>query len=193
MLEQYTLPEMGNIFSLENRYQLMTDVIITVCEALSDIGQIPYEDYLLLKQKAHVEPSRVEELERRFSHNTLAFIFALSESVGPDLDRYLHMGISNTDISDFATALQVTAASDLLHTKLDKLRGILHDMAIEYKYTYMAGRTHGTFTEPITFGLKLAAWLKEVDRCITRLYNARNTMSVGKINGMVGTYHLLQR
>lgn len=188
MLEQYTLPEMGNIFSLENRYQLMTDVALTVCEAMSDIGQIPHDDYLLIKERAHVEPSRVEEIERRVHHNTLAFIFALSESVGPELERYFHMGVSNTDISDFATALQVTAASDLLHTKLDQLRDILHDLAIKYKYTYMAGRTHGTFTEPITFGLKMAAWVKEVDRCITRLYHARNSMSVGKINGLVGTY-----
>ena len=78
MLEQYTLPEMGNIFSLENRYQLMTDVALTVCEAMSDIGQIPHDDYLQIKQKAHVEPARVEEIERRVHHNTLAFIFALS-------------------------------------------------------------------------------------------------------------------
>ena len=188
MLEQYTLPEMGNIFSMENRYQLMTDVAVAICEAMADIGRVPQEDYLQIRDKAHVQAQRVEEIEQQVHHNTLAFILALSESVGPHLARYLHMGISNTDISDFASALQVTAASDLLYTKLDKLRDILHDLAVKYKYTFMAGRTHGTFTEPITFGLKMATWLKEVERCRQRLTHARSGMAVGKINGVVGTY-----
>lgn len=187
MLSQYTLPEMGKIFSQENRYQLMVDVTVVVCEALADIGQIPVEAYQDIKQRARIDIPRIRELERETRHNTMAFILNLGEMIGPSA-RYIHLGLCSADISDNVTSLQVCQVADLLQMRLNQLRKILADMANKYKYTLIMGRTHGTHAEPTTFGLKMALWVKEIDRSITRLNHARNVMAVGKINGVVGSF-----
>lgn len=187
MLAQYTLPEMGKVFSSENRYQLMLDVSVIACEALADIGRIPTEAYKEIKAKAEISPRRIKELEEECSNRAMAFVTSLAERVG-DSARYLHLGICYVDISDTVIALQLRQASELLLGKLNQLRKVLSGLAHEYKYTLMMGRTHGTNAEPITFGLKMALWVREVDRSITRLTHARNVVVHGKMSGPVGTF-----
>ena len=188
MLSQYTMPEMGKIFSSENRYQLMLDVTVLACEALADIGQIPVEAFQKIKEKVGFDTQRIAELESETRHQTLAFLGCITERIGAEAARYIHMGLCSSDISDIATALQVRQVADLLYLRLDELRKELVGLAKEYKYTLMMGRTHATHAEPITFGLKMAMWVKEVDRCAQRLSHARTNMAVGKINGPVGTF-----
>ncbi len=190
MLERYSLPEMSKIFSDENRYQLMLDVAVAACEAMADIGQIPKEAYLEIKEKANYDVQRIAEIELETKHNAVAFLTNLREYTGP-VGNYLHLGMSSADINDTTTALQVCQGADLLQGKLRQLRDALSNLAREYKYTLMMGRTHGTYEEPITFGLKMALWMEEVERSITRLAQARHSMAVGKVSGVVGTFSSL--
>ena len=188
MLEQYTLPEMGKVFSRENRYQLMLDVSVIACEALADIGRIPTEAYQEIKAKAEISPQRILELEAENENNkSIAFLNSLSEKVGPAA-RYLQLGICYNDVLDTVTALQLRQACELLQGRLNQLRKVLSKMAHEYKYTLIMGRTHGASAEPITFGLKLAVWVREVDRNLTRLNHARAAVVVGKMSGPVGSF-----
>ncbi|NLF80626.1 MAG: adenylosuccinate lyase [Clostridia bacterium] len=187
MIEKYALPEMSNIFSDENRYQLMMDVAVTACEAMADIGQIPVEAYQEIKAKAAYDIQRIAEIEVETRHNAVAFLTCLREKIGP-VGNYLHLGMASSDMVDTTTSLQVSQAAELLQAKLSQLRSVLARLAREYKYTLMMGRTHGTYEEPVTFGLKMALWTKEIDRSITRLANARHMMAVGKISGVVGTF-----
>ena len=187
MIDKYALPEMSKIFSDENRYQLMMDVAVTSCEAMADIGQIPMEAYREIKAKAGFDVQRIREIEMDTKHNAVAFLTCLKEKIGP-VGNYLHLGMSSADMADTTTALQVTQAADLLQCKLGQLRQVLVKLADEYKYTLMMGRTHCTDEEPITFGLKMAVWIKEIDRSIVRLNQARSVMAVGKISGVVGTF-----
>jgi len=187
MIDKYALPEMSNIFSDENRYQLMMDVAVTACEAMADIGQIPMEAYQEIKAKAGYDIQRIREIEAETKHNAVAFLTCLKENIGP-VGNYLHLGMASADLVDTTISLQVCQAAELLQGKLSQLRKVLARLANTYKYTLMMGRTHGTYEEPVTFGLKMALWAKEVDRSITRLTNARNVMAVGKISGVVGTF-----
>lgn len=187
MIEKYALPEMSKIFSEDNRYQLMTDVAVTACEAMADIGQIPVEAYKEIKEKAGYDILRIKEIESETKHNAVAFLACMKEKIGP-AGNYLHWGMASADLVDTTVALQVCQAADLLLGKLSVLREVLAELAKQYKDTLMMGRTHGTEEEPITFGLKMAVWVKEVVRSINRLNNARNVMAVGKISGVVGTF-----
>ena len=187
MLPQYTLPEMGKVFSSENRYQLMLDVSIIACEALADIGRIPNEAYQEIKAKADISPIRIKELEEESHNKSMAFLNSLSEKVG-DAARYLQLGICYVDIADTVTSLQLRQACELLQGRLNQLRQILSNLAHEYKYTLMMGRTHGTSSEPITFGLKMALWVREIDRSLTRLNHARTMVVHGKMSGAVGAF-----
>ena len=155
MIEKYALPEMSNIFSDENRYQLMMDVAVTACEAMADIGQIPKEAYLEIKEKAAYDIPRIKEIELETKHNAVAFLTCVKEKVGPN-GNYLHLGMSSADLVDTTTSLQVSQAAELLQGKLSQLRHVLARLAQQYKYTLMMGRTHGTYEEPITFGLNMA-------------------------------------
>ena len=188
MLAQYTLPEIEKIFSLENRYQLMMDVTVVACEALADIGHIPMEAYRTIKEKASYDLQRIIELEADTRNNAMAFLICLSEYVGPEAARYINLGLCSEDIGDTVLSLQVRQVSELLLGRLNQLRQILVKLANDYKYTLMMGRTHGTNAEPITFGLKMAVWVKEVDRAVNRLGHARNVMLVGKMSGVTGTF-----
>ena len=187
MIAKYTLPEMGKIFSTENRYQLMLDVTVIACEALADIGLIPNEAYREIRNNAKFDMQRILEIESQVKNNTVAFILNLSEYVG-QYSHFLHLGLSAADLADTVTSLQVKQCSELLHGKLNQLRAVLVGLANEYKFTLTMGRTHGTSAEPTTFGLKMALWVKEIDRSMTRLNNARNVMMVGKMSGVTGTF-----
>ncbi|MDO4733032.1 MAG: adenylosuccinate lyase [Bacillota bacterium] len=187
MLAQYTLPEMGKVFSSENRYQLMLDVSVIACEALADIGRIPNDAYHEIKTKVAISPQRIKELEAEGCNKSMAFLSSISEKVG-DAARYLQLGICYVDIADTVLALQLRQACELLQSKLNQLRKLLSKKAHEYKYTLMMGRTHGTNAEPITFGLKLAIWVREIDRSLTRLNHARMVATHGKMSGPVGTF-----
>ena len=168
MISQYTQPEMGKIFSRENRYQLMLDVTVTACEAMADIGLIPKSAYEEIKQKADFDMQRITELEAETHHNTMAFVLSLTERIGSEAARFAHLGLCSADLSDIVLSLQLRQVGELLQGRIDSLRKTLIKLAHEYKYTLMMGRTHGTHAEPITFGLKMALWIKDLERCSER-------------------------
>ncbi|MEL7566177.1 MAG: adenylosuccinate lyase [Dehalobacterium sp.] len=187
MIDRYTLPEMGSVWEGRNRFQKMLDVEIYACEAMVDLGLIPQEAFLDIKNKAGFEISRIEEIEAVTRHDVIAFLTAVGEKVG-DASKYVHMGMTSSDVLDTALSAQMKQAAELLIARLRKLRDILAEKARKYKYTLEVGRTHGIHAEPVTFGLKMALWTMEVDRCIERLIKAKEVIAVGKISGAVGTY-----
>lgn len=187
MIRRYTLAEMGKVWSEENRFQTMMDIEIYACEAMADMGQIPQEAYRQIKEKAAFDIKRIDEIEQITRHDVIAFLTCVGEYVG-DASKYIHMGMTSSDILDTALSVQMKQAADILLSKLYKLRDVLAAMAREYEYTLMMGRTHGIHAEPVTFGLKMALWTMEVDRSIKRLNNAKESISVGKISGAVGTF-----
>lgn len=187
MIERYCRPEMKAVWSEENRLQTMLSVEIYACEAMADLGQIPREAYEDIKTKARFDIKRVKEIEATVNHDVIAFLTCVGENVG-EASKYIHLGMTSSDILDTATSKQLQQSADLLLEKLYKLRDNLAAKAKEHKYTLMMGRTHGIHAEPVTFGLKMALWMTEVDRMIRRLNNARETISVGAVSGAVGTF-----
>ncbi|MDK2985958.1 MAG: adenylosuccinate lyase [Clostridia bacterium] len=187
MIERYTLPEIGNIWSIENRFRKMLDVEVYACEAMAELGMIPEDALKDIKEKADFDVERIEELEAEIKHDVIAFLTSVAEHVG-DSSKYIHMGMTSSDILDTALAVQMKEAADLILEKLHILRNVLAQKAKEHKDTIMVGRTHGVHGEPITFGLKMALWVTEVDRAIKRMENAREDISVGAISGAVGTF-----
>lgn len=187
MIERYTLPEMGKVWNENNRLQCMLDIEIYACEAMMNTGLIPKEAYRDIKEKAKFDLRRVREIEEITKHDVIAFLTAVGENVGESA-KYIHMGLTSSDVLDTGLSVQMKQSADLLLGRLLKLRDILAKMAIKYKYTLMMGRTHGIHAEPVTFGLKMALWTMEIDRSIKRLTNAKEVISVGKISGAVGTF-----
>ncbi|MGI6360754.1 MAG: adenylosuccinate lyase [Bacillota bacterium] len=187
MIKRYTLPQMGKVWSEENRFQGMLDVEIYACEAMADLGIIPKEAYQDIKEKAAFDIKRIDEIEKVVRHDVIAFLTAVGENVG-DASKYIHMGMTSSDVLDTALSLQMKQSAELLLTRLLQVRDIMAPMSRKYKDTLMMGRTHGVHAEPITFGLKMALWTLEIDRCIKRMKNAMETISVGKISGAVGTF-----
>jgi len=187
MIERYTLPEMGSVWEPRNRFQKMLDVEIYACEAMANMGQIPRGAFEEIKTKAAFDMKRISEIEEITNHDVIAFLTAVGENVG-DASKYIHMGMTSSDILDTALSVQMKEAAELLLARLRKLRDVLAEKAQEHKYTLMVGRTHGIHAEPVTFGLKMALWTMEVDRSIERLIKAKDTVSVGKISGAVGTF-----
>jgi adenylosuccinate lyase len=187
MIERYTLPEMGKIWEAQNRFQKMLDIEVYACEALSELGKIPAAAVKEIQAKAGFDIARIDEIELVVKHDVIAFLTAVGEKVG-EASKYIHMGMTSSDILDTALSAQMQEAADLLLTKLHRLREVLAVQAKAHKHTIMMGRTHGIHAEPITFGLKMALWTMEVDRCIIRMESARETISVGKISGAVGTF-----
>ena len=170
-----------------NRFQKMLDVEIYACEAMMEMGQIPKAAYEEIRTKASFNIKRIEEIEEITRHDVIAFLTAVGEEVG-ESSKYIHLGMTSSDVLDTALSCQMKEAADLLLARLRKLRDVLADKAFQYKNTLMAGRTHGIHAEPITFGLKMALWTMEVDRSIERLIKAKETIAVGKISGAVGTF-----
>ena len=187
MIERYTLPEMGAIWSEENKYRQWLKVEIAVCEAWARLGQIPKSSLANIKKKANFDVKRIEEIEKVVKHDVIAFLTSVAEFVGED-SRFIHMGLTSYDIVDTSLSLLMVQSLDLVEKKLLELRKIVKKMALKYKMTPCIGRTHGVHAEPITFGFKLLVWYEELNRHLDRLQRAREVMSVGRISGSVGTY-----
>jgi adenylosuccinate lyase len=190
MIKRYTLPEMGNIWSEKNKFQKWLDVEIAVCKAWNKLGKIPDEALKEIIEKTHIDDEtieRINELDKVYNHDVLAFVSAVAEQVGEN-GRYIHLGLTSSDVIDTALALIMRESLDLLIKDVEKLLEVLKENALKYKNTVMMGRTHGVHAEPMTFGLKFALWYEEFKRNKKRLENAREVISVGTISGAVGTY-----
>ena len=187
MIERYTRPEMGRIWTLENKYRKWLDVELAVCEALFERGEVPPEDYKTIKEKAGFDVKRIEEIERETQHDVIAFLTSVAEFVGPS-SRFIHEGLTSSDVLDTAFGLLLTEASGILLEDIEKLLSALKRRAFEFKNTVQIGRSHNVHAEPITFGLKLAVWHSEMARNRDRLLQAREGIRVGKISGAVGTF-----
>jgi adenylosuccinate lyase len=187
MIDRYSLPRMKEIWSDEARLANWMKIEILACQAMSELGAVPPEAVEEIKSKARFDVARVGEIEERTHHDVVAFLENLAENIGPS-SRFLHMGMTSSDILDTGLALQMRDAADILLEGTSRLLGILRMRALEFKDTPMMGRTHGVHAEPITFGHKLAVWAFETRRNIERLKSARETVSYGKISGAVGTY-----
>jgi len=187
MISRYSRPEMAKIWSLENKYQTWLKVEILACEAYGELGLIPESSLKVIKEKAKFSLTRMEELEKVTHHDVIAFLTTIGEPVGEDA-RFIHMGMTSSDVLDTALAVQMQTAANALLIELDSLIGEVKKKAIEHKYTLMIGRTHGIHAEPITFGLKMAVWYEELKRNRSRLSRAKEIISVGKISGAVGTF-----
>jgi adenylosuccinate lyase len=191
MIARYTLPEMGGIWEDDSRYQKWLDVELAVCEVQTERGMIPKAAWETIKAKAGFDAARILEIEETVQHDVIAFLTSVAERVGPD-SRYIHLGMTSSDVLDTATSLQLQAAGRILLSDLAKLREALGKRAVEHKRTVCIGRTHGIHAEPTSFGLKLAMWFDEIGRQITRLERAVDEVSVGKISGAVGTFAHLE-
>ncbi|MBD2654878.1 MULTISPECIES: adenylosuccinate lyase [Synechocystis] len=187
MIERYTLPEMGKIWTDTYKLQTWLDVEIAVCEAQAELGYIPQSAVDEIKAKAKFDPQRVLEIEAEVRHDVIAFLTNVNEYVG-DAGRYIHLGLTSSDVLDTALALQLVASLDLILEQLEKLIQAIRYQAQQHRYTVMVGRSHGIHAEPITFGFKLAGWLAEVLRNRDRLVRVAQSIAVGKISGAVGTY-----
>lgn len=187
MIDRYTRPEMGRIWDLENKFRKWLDIEIAAAEAMAELGEIPAEAARNIRDKANFDVKRIEEIEAVTNHDVIAFLTCVAEYVGED-SKYVHLGMTSSDVGDTALCLLMKEAGEHLLGKLRVLREKLVDKAKAYKYTPMIGRTHGIHAEPMTFGMKMLLWLAETDRNIARLQQAIETVSVGKISGAVGTY-----
>jgi len=187
MIDRYTRPEMGRIWETENKFQKWLDIEIAAAEAMAELGKIPAEAAKNIKEKAAFNVKRIEEIEAVTNHDVIAFLTCVAEYVGED-SRYVHLGMTSSDVVDTALCLLMKEAGNLLIERLKVLREKVLAKAAEYKYTPMIGRTHGIHAEPITFGMKMLLWLSEIDRNIDRMEHAVETISVGKLSGAVGTY-----
>jgi adenylosuccinate lyase len=187
MIPRYTHPEMGRIWSDQRRYETWLLVETAAAEAMAAAGIVPAEAARDIRERGAFDIARIEEIEQRTQHDVIAFTEAVAEHVGPSA-RWLHFGMTSSDVIDTAQALQMREACDLILTGLQGLNTAVRHRAFEHRRTPMIGRTHGVHAEPTTFGLKLALWHAEIDRDIERVRRARTTISVGKISGAVGTY-----
>ncbi len=178
---------MGDLWTDQYKLQTWLQVEIAVCEAQAELGYIPKDAVEEIKAKAKFDPKRVLDIEAEVKHDVIAFLTNVNEYVG-DAGRYIHLGMTSSDMLDTALALQITASADVLLAQLDEAIAVTRERAREHKYTVMAGRSHGIHAEPITFGFKLAGWLAELLRGRDRLIQARKQVAVGKISGAVGTY-----
>ena len=187
MIQRYALPEISRIWEDENRFKIWLEIEILACEAQADLGVIPKNAVKEIRSKAKFDVKRILEIEEKVQHDVIAFLTNVGEYVGP-YARYIHYGMTSSDILDTTLAVQMSQAGQLIFRKLEELKKILGEKAVLYKDTICVGRTHGIHAEPITFGLKLALWYSEANRNLERLRNALNTIAVGQISGAVGTY-----
>jgi adenylosuccinate lyase len=187
MIERYTRPEMGAIWTDENRYRAWLEVEILAVEAWAQLGVIPREDAKKIRERASFDGKRIQEIEEQTRHDVVAFTRAVSETLG-DERKWVHYGLTSTDVVDTALSYLLKQANDILLQDLERFIEILKEKAQEHKYTVMMGRTHGVHAEPTTFGLKLALWYEEMKRNLERFNQAADTVRVGKLSGAVGTY-----
>ena len=187
MIPRYTRSEMARIWTDQRKFETWLQIELLVCEALSQIGQIPAEAVREIKEKATFDAQRIDEIEKVTKHDVLAFLTDVGKSIGP-LSRYLHYGLTSSDILDTSLALLLKEASEIILQDIHRLLETLKKKAFQYKETMMIGRSHGVHAEPITFGLKLALWYDEMKRNLIRMERAKESVSVGKISGAVGTF-----
>jgi len=186
MIERYSRSQMKKTWSDENKFDQWLRVEIAVCEAWAELGEIPQEDIVKIR-KASYNLNRVAEFLKVTHHDVTAFLNSVAESLGEE-SRFIHLGLTSSDVIDTALSLQLTQAADILGEDVAELVSVLKNKAVEHKYTIMMGRTHGVHAEPTTFGLKMALWSEEMKRNAQRLAEAKKSISVGKISGAVGTY-----
>jgi adenylosuccinate lyase len=187
MIPRYTVPEMAAVWSDEARFRHWLEVEVLAVEAWASLGAVPPEDARAVRERASFTIERVRELEEVTRHDVAAFVQCVAESVGP-AGRWIHFGLTSSDVLDTGFALQLRQAADLLLASVERLLGTVKRLALEHRDTVMAGRTHGVHAEPTSFGHKLALWAFELDRDRERLLQAREAVSVGKVSGAVGTY-----
>lgn len=187
MIERYTNPEMGRIWTLQHEFEVMLEVEITACEAMAELGQIPVEAAKNIREKAQFNLERVKEIEKVTNHDIIAFLTNVAEYVGED-SKYIHKGLTSSDVKDTALGIMMKKSAELILEDLKNLRDVLKRQAKKYKHTVCIGRTHGIHAEPMTLGLKFALWYDEVCRDIERVEHAKKVVAVGKLSGAVGTY-----
>ena len=187
MISRYTRPEMGRIWEPENLYAKWLEVEIAACEAMAQEGLVPEKALKNIKEKAGFSVGRILEIEAETKHDVIAFLTNVEEHVGPD-SRYIHLGLTSSDILDTSFALLLKQAMDIIVQDLQELMDVIRTKAISHKFTTMIGRSHGIHAEPITFGLKLAVWYSEMKRNLQRLGESRDVISYGKLSGAVGTF-----
>ena len=187
MIERYTNPEMGRIWTLQHEFEVMLEVEITACEATAELGQIPVEAAKNIREKAQFNLERVKEIEKVTNHDIIAFLTNVAEYVGED-SKYIHKGLTSSDVKDTALGIMMKKSAELVLEDLKNLRDVLKRQAKKYKHTVCIGRTHGIHAEPMTLGLKFALWYDEVCRDIERVEHAKKIVAVGKLSGAVGTY-----
>lgn len=190
MIERYTLPEMGNIWTDDFKFSTWLKIEILACEARAANGDIPVEDLVSIKEKSKFEVERILEIEETTKHDVIAFLTNVAEHVGP-ASRHIHYGMTSSDVLDTTLSFQIKSAGEILKKKLSALKNVLKERALEHKYTVCVGRSHGIHAEPTTMGLKFALWYEETKRNIRRLEHAIDSISVGKISGAVGTFEHL--
>jgi adenylosuccinate lyase len=187
MIERYTRPEMGAIWTEESRYRTWLEVELAVCEAWARLGRIPKRSLQAITRKAGFSVERIDEIEKVVKHDMIAFLTSVAEKVGPD-SRFIHLGLTSYDVVDTALSLLMRRSCDLVIKDLTGLKRLLRKQALKYRKTVCIGRTHGVHAEPVTFGFKILVWYEEIKRNIARLERAREVISVGRISGSVGTY-----
>lgn len=187
MIERYTLPEMGELWTDAYKFKTWLQVEIAVCEAQAELGYIPAEAVAEIKAKADFDPDRILEIEAEVRHDVIAFLTNVNEYVG-EPGRYIHLGMTSSDVLDTGLALQMVASLNLILEKVEELIQAIRYQAQQHRYTVMVGRSHGIHAEPMTFGFKLAGWLAEVQRGRDRLVRLREEIAVGQVSGAVGTY-----
>jgi adenylosuccinate lyase len=191
MIERYSRPEMARIWSQETRYDNWLRVELAVCEVYARRGVIPGDALNRIKAKAKVDPRRIDEIEATTRHDVIAFLTNLEEAIGAD-SRFVHIGMTSSDVLDTALALQLQQACEILLADLERFRAAVRALAVAHRTTLCVGRSHGIHAEPMTFGLKAALWYAEAGRNLERLRRARETVRVGKISGAVGTFAHIQ-
>ncbi len=187
MIPRYTHPEMGRIWSDQRRYETWLLVETAAAEAMASAGIIPADAARDIRERGGFDIARIEAIEQTTQHDVIAFTTAVAEQVGPSA-RWLHFGLTSSDVIDTALALQMRDGCDVILRDLDELARVIRDRAEQHRRTPMIGRTHGVHAEPTTFGLKLALWYAEVQRDVERVRRAREAVSVGKLSGAVGTF-----
>src|SRR5881397_366996 len=187
MIPRYTHPEMGRIWSDQRRYETWLLVESAAADAMAAAGIVPADAARDIRERGAFEIARIEAIEQTTQHDVIAFTTAVAEHVGPSA-RWLHFGMTSSDVIDTAQALQMREACDVILRDLAELARAVHDRAVEYRHTPMVGRTHGVHAEPMTFGLKLALWYAELARDVARMWRAREVIRVGKLSGAVGTF-----
>ncbi|MCL4848198.1 MAG: adenylosuccinate lyase [Acidobacteria bacterium] len=187
MIRRYTQPEMGRIWSEQRRFETWLLVEVSAAEAMAEAGLIPAEAARDIRERGRFDIARIDEIEQTTAHDLIAFTTAVAEHVGPSA-RWLHFGLTSSDVVDTAQAVQMREACDVILADLRALQAAVRERAFEHRRTPMIGRTHGVHAEPMTFGLKLASWFAELQRAVVRVERARETVSVGLVSGAVGTF-----